>query len=110
MLDVSGLRWASQQNVVAAGLGRRPGVLQVEAGWLGTDTVIAEVRPGGKVADLQTTSRTVAAQIGPPTDRSPIRSRPAQPMAPAGEHVASESVGGDRLAVRSGGWWPWWVA
>jgi Cu2+-exporting ATPase len=30
VLDVSGLQWASEQNVVAARLGRRPGVLQVE--------------------------------------------------------------------------------
>ncbi len=30
ILDVSGLRWASEQNVVVAVLGRRPGVLQVE--------------------------------------------------------------------------------
>ncbi|NUW39532.1 heavy metal translocating P-type ATPase [Nonomuraea rhodomycinica] len=31
ILDVSGLQWASEQNVVAARLGRRPGVLRVEA-------------------------------------------------------------------------------
>ncbi len=30
VLDVRGLRWASEQNVVAAVLGRRPGVLDVE--------------------------------------------------------------------------------
>ncbi len=30
MLDVRGLQWASEQNVVAAWLGRRPGVLEVE--------------------------------------------------------------------------------
>ncbi|MER5626633.1 heavy metal translocating P-type ATPase [Streptosporangium sp. NPDC002544] len=30
VLDVSGLRWATEQNVVAARLGRRPGVLEVE--------------------------------------------------------------------------------
>ncbi|WP_031164361.1 heavy metal translocating P-type ATPase [Streptosporangium roseum] len=30
ILDVSGLRWASEQSVVVAVLGRRPGVLQVE--------------------------------------------------------------------------------
>ncbi|MFD8533623.1 heavy metal translocating P-type ATPase [Streptosporangium canum] len=30
ILDVRGLRWASEQNVVMAVLGRRPGVLQVE--------------------------------------------------------------------------------
>ncbi|GGQ32205.1 heavy metal translocating P-type ATPase [Streptosporangium pseudovulgare] len=30
ILDVSGLQWASEQNVVTAVLGRRPGVLQVE--------------------------------------------------------------------------------
>ena len=30
ILDVSGLRWASEQNVVAARLGRCPGVLEVE--------------------------------------------------------------------------------
>ncbi|WP_433249515.1 heavy metal translocating P-type ATPase [Streptosporangium sp. CA-135522] len=30
ILDVSGLQWASEQNVVAARLGRRPGVLEVE--------------------------------------------------------------------------------
>ncbi|RDI55211.1 heavy metal translocating P-type ATPase [Nocardia mexicana] len=31
VLDVSGPRWASQQNVVSAVLGRRPGVVSVEA-------------------------------------------------------------------------------
>ncbi|MGN6177087.1 MAG: heavy metal translocating P-type ATPase, partial [Streptosporangiaceae bacterium] len=31
VLDVRGLYWASEQNVVAAVLGRRPGVLEVEA-------------------------------------------------------------------------------
>ena len=30
VLDVSGLRWASEQNVIARRLGRRPGVLDVE--------------------------------------------------------------------------------
>ncbi|MFI9438314.1 cation transporter, partial [Streptosporangium sp. NPDC052375] len=30
VLDVSGLQWASEQNVVTARLGRRPGVLEVE--------------------------------------------------------------------------------
>ena len=30
VLDVRGLYWASEQNVVAAVLGRRPGVLEVE--------------------------------------------------------------------------------
>jgi P-type Cu2+ transporter len=30
VLDVRGLQWASEQNVVAAVLGRRPGVLEVE--------------------------------------------------------------------------------
>ncbi len=30
VLDVSGLQWASEQNVVRASLGRRPGVLHVE--------------------------------------------------------------------------------
>ncbi|WP_406731445.1 cation transporter [Streptomyces sp. NBC_01794] len=30
VLDVRGLSWASQQSTVAAVLGRRPGVLQVE--------------------------------------------------------------------------------
>ena len=31
VLDVRGLRWASEQNVVAAMLGRQAGVLDVEA-------------------------------------------------------------------------------
>ncbi|UFS97100.1 heavy metal translocating P-type ATPase [Nocardia huaxiensis] len=31
VLDVSGMRWASQQNIVTAVLGRRPGVLEVSA-------------------------------------------------------------------------------
>ncbi|MFD7843625.1 heavy metal translocating P-type ATPase [Nocardia sp. NPDC059764] len=31
VLDVSGVQWASEQNVVSAVLGRRPGVLEVEA-------------------------------------------------------------------------------
>ena len=30
VLDVGGLQWASEQNIVAARLGRRPGVLQVQ--------------------------------------------------------------------------------
>ncbi|WP_211591731.1 cation transporter [Microbispora sp. H10836] len=30
VLDVSGLHWASEQNVVASRLGRQPGVLKVE--------------------------------------------------------------------------------
>src|SRR5690349_18592258 len=30
VLDVRGLQWASEQNVIVAVLGRRPGVLEVE--------------------------------------------------------------------------------
>jgi len=41
VLDVRGLQWASEQNVVAAVLGRRPGVLQVEVNPVGqTATVV----------------------------------------------------------------------
>ncbi len=45
VLDVRGLRWASEQNVVAAVLGRRPGVLEVEVNPVGqTATVVFDSR------------------------------------------------------------------
>jgi len=45
VLDVRGLQWASEQNVVAAVLGRRPGVLDVEVNAVGqTATVVFDPR------------------------------------------------------------------
>lgn len=54
ILDVSGLRWASEQNVVAAVLGRRPGVLEVEVNPVAqTATVVFD--PGrASLRDLRT--------------------------------------------------------
>jgi Cu2+-exporting ATPase len=45
ILDVSGLQWASEQNVVAARLGRRPGVLEVEVNPV-SQTATVQFDPG----------------------------------------------------------------
>ncbi|GAA1677182.1 heavy metal translocating P-type ATPase [Nonomuraea maheshkhaliensis] len=54
ILDVSGLRWASEQNVVVAVLGRRPGVLHVEANAVAQTATVRFDPRRTSVAELRT--------------------------------------------------------
>ncbi|MEV0316292.1 heavy metal translocating P-type ATPase [Nonomuraea fuscirosea] len=54
ILDVSGLRWASEQNVVVAVLGRRPGVLHVEANPVAQTATVRFDPRRTSVAELRT--------------------------------------------------------
>ncbi|MEU6796694.1 heavy metal translocating P-type ATPase [Nonomuraea wenchangensis] len=54
ILDVSGVHWASEQNVVVAALGRRPGVIHVEANPVGQTATVSFDPRRTSVADLRT--------------------------------------------------------
>lgn len=54
ILDVSGLRWASEQNVIVAVLGRRPGVLHVEANAVAQTATVRFDPRRTSVAELRT--------------------------------------------------------
>ncbi|MEU6726539.1 heavy metal translocating P-type ATPase [Nonomuraea wenchangensis] len=53
-MDVSGLHWASEQNVVVAVLGRRPGVIHVEANPVGQTATVSFDPRRTSVAELRT--------------------------------------------------------
>ncbi|MFG1957371.1 heavy metal translocating P-type ATPase [Nonomuraea sp. NPDC049028] len=53
ILDVSGLQWASEQNAVAARLGRRPGVLDVEVNPVGQTATVVFDPSRTSLADLR---------------------------------------------------------
>ena len=53
VLDVSGVQWASEQNVVTAVLGRRPGVLQVDANPVAQTATVAFDPERTSVAELR---------------------------------------------------------
>ncbi|MED7931549.1 heavy metal translocating P-type ATPase [Nonomuraea sp. LP-02] len=54
VLDVSGPHWASEQNVVVAVLGRRPGVIHVEANPVGQTATVSFDPRRTSVAELRT--------------------------------------------------------
>ncbi|MER7366185.1 heavy metal translocating P-type ATPase [Nonomuraea wenchangensis] len=54
ILDVSGLHWASEQNVVVAVLGRRPGVIHVEANPVGQTATVSFDPRRTSIAELRT--------------------------------------------------------
>ncbi|WP_244328710.1 heavy metal translocating P-type ATPase [Streptomyces marokkonensis] len=88
MLDVRGLNWASQQSTVTAVLGRRPGVLDVEANPVAqTATVVfdpartslAELRDWVEECGLHCAGRSVPAHVCDPM----AEPHPPPPAAPA---------------------------
>ncbi len=88
VLDVRGLNWASQQSTVTAVLGRRPGVLDVEANPVAqTATVVfdpartslAELRDWVEECGLHCAGRSVPAHVCDPM----AEPHPPPPAAPA---------------------------
>jgi len=53
VLDVRGMQWASEQNVVAATLGRRPGVLEVEVNPVAQNATVTYDPASTSVAELR---------------------------------------------------------
>jgi len=54
ILDVSGLQWASEQSIVTAVLGRRPGVLQVEVNPVAQTATVVFDPARASMRDLRT--------------------------------------------------------
>ncbi|MFF5209559.1 heavy metal translocating P-type ATPase [Streptosporangium sp. NPDC000396] len=114
ILDVSGLQWASEQNVVEARLGRRPGVLEVEVNPVAqTATVVfdpartslVELRAWVIECGYHCAGQSVPSHICDPMDE------PDPPVASHGEHhrVAREPGQAD-AAVLSEHHRPGWRA
>ncbi|WP_232839710.1 heavy metal translocating P-type ATPase, partial [Nocardia aurea] len=87
VLDVSGVQWASEQNVVAAVLGRRPGVIEVEVNPVSqTATVVfdprvtsvAELRRWVEECGYHCAGQSVPAHVCDPM---------AEPDPPADDHA-----------------------
>jgi Cu2+-exporting ATPase len=82
VLDVRGLQWASQQNVLAAVMSRRPGVLEVEANPVAqtatvrydpTRTSLAELRDWVGDCGLHCAGQSVPAHICDPMATPAVR-------------------------------------
>jgi Cu2+-exporting ATPase len=102
VLDVRGLQWASEQNVVAARIGRRPGVVQVEVNPVAQSATVTYDPAVTSVAELRRwvteCGYHCAGQLVPshicdpmaepdppePTHRS---YQPPQPPTPQGDHA-----------------------
>src|SRR6266511_2094075 len=110
VLDVRGLSWASEQNAVAAVLGRRPGVLGMEVNAVAqtatvtfdpTRTTLAQLRDWVRACGYHCAGRSVPAHICdpmqmPPDHTTSATGQPASPGAPAGRdghHTAHEPPG-----------------
>src|SRR6266545_970894 len=100
VLDVRGLNWASEQNVVSAALGRRPGVLQVEVNPVAqsatvvydpTVTSLAELRRWVQECGFHCAGQSVPAHICDPL---------AEPDPPASRHAGDGGHGHVATAVR----------
>ncbi|WP_040815433.1 heavy metal translocating P-type ATPase [Nocardia concava] len=92
VLDVRGLHWASQQGVVTAVLGRRPGVVAVEANPV-AQTATVTFDPGlTSVADL----REWVRECGLHCAGQSVPNHVCDPMAePAGDHAGHAGMGHD---------------
>src|SRR5690348_9671370 len=113
VLDVRGLYWASEQNVVAAVLGRRPGVLEVEVNPVAqTATVVfdpgrtslPELRGWVTECGYHCAGQSVPAHVCDPmaSPDPPIPVGAAVPVAGPGAHPAPAAPGGHAVAqVRS---------
>ncbi len=115
VLDVRGLRWASEQNVVTARLARRPGVLQVEVNPVAqTATVVfdpgrtsvAELRRWVQECGYHCAGQSVPAHICDPMQEPHRPGQPAAvPSAPAARdrHKMAETMPSPHEAMGHGG-------
>ncbi|QYC41697.1 Copper-exporting P-type ATPase A [Nonomuraea coxensis DSM 45129] len=102
ILDVSGPHWASEQNVVVSVLGRRPGVLHVEANPVGQTATVSFDPRRTSVAELRTwvvecgyhcAGQSVPSHICDPlAEPGPSVARAAGPGPQAGEAAAPPEV------------------
>ncbi len=91
VLDVSGLQWASEQNVVTARLSRRPGVLQLEVNPVSQTATVVFDPAHTSVADLrrwvQECGYHCAGQSVPSHICDPLEEPDPPEPPPAGNHV-----------------------
>ncbi|MEV4573326.1 heavy metal translocating P-type ATPase [Nonomuraea jabiensis] len=103
VLDVSGLQWASEQNVVRAALSRRPGVIEVEVNPVGQTAIVvfdprvtslAELRRWVRECGYHCAGQSVPSHVcdplaepDPPGVAPAVREAPAEP----GEHAGPEA-------------------
>jgi len=101
VLDVRGLQFASEQNVVAAALGRRPGVLEVEVNPVAQtatvafdprQTSVAELRRWVTECGYHCAGQSVPAHVCDPM---------AEPHAPAQEAAMAPAAGHGAPSARS---------
>ncbi|MEV4111509.1 heavy metal translocating P-type ATPase [Nonomuraea sp. NPDC049695] len=90
VLDVSGLRWASEQNVVRAVLSRRPGVIEVEVNPVGqTATVVFDPRTTS-LAELRRWVQECGYHCAGQSVPSHVCDPMAEPDPPGVEHAVLE--------------------
>ncbi|MEQ4725599.1 heavy metal translocating P-type ATPase [Nonomuraea sp. B19D2] len=87
VLDVSGLQWASEQNVVRAALSRRPGVIEVEVNPVGqTATVLFDPR-ATSLAELRRWVQECGYHCAGQSVPSHVCDPMTEPDPPGGEHA-----------------------
>ncbi|MEV0234625.1 heavy metal translocating P-type ATPase [Nonomuraea sp. NPDC050786] len=90
VLDVSGLQWASEQNVVRAVLSRRPGVIEVEVNPVGqTATVVFDPR-ATSLAELRRWVRECGYHCAGQSVPSHVCDPMLEPDPPGDEHAVLE--------------------
>ncbi|MBF6180348.1 copper-translocating P-type ATPase [Nocardia otitidiscaviarum] len=92
VLDVRGLRWASQQNVVSAALGRRPGVLAVEPNPVAQTATVTFDPHRTSVAELTGWVRDCGFHCAGQSVPEHICEPTAEPMAPAAMSMAAMAI------------------
>ncbi|MFC5750671.1 heavy metal translocating P-type ATPase [Actinomadura rugatobispora] len=91
VLDVSGLNWASEQNVVTSVLGRRPGVLEVEANPVSQTATVVFDPARTSLAELRRWVTECGYHCAGQSVPSHICDPMAEPDPPAAEAVEARS-------------------
>ncbi|MGW5162297.1 heavy metal translocating P-type ATPase [Nonomuraea wenchangensis] len=99
VLDVSGLHWASEQNVVVAVLGRRPGVIHVEANPVGQTATVRFDPRRTSVAELRTWVIDCGYHCAGQSVPSHICDPMAEPGPPAARAAGHEQHAGMSMAA-----------
>ncbi|HKS43687.1 MAG TPA: heavy metal translocating P-type ATPase [Amycolatopsis sp.] len=103
VLDVRGMRWASEQNRITAVLGRRPGVLQVEGNPVAqTATVVFDPRVTS-VAQLRDWVRECGFHCAGRSVPHHVCDPMAEPDPPAAAHAATDELRSPHEAMGHGG-------
>src|SRR3954470_5974198 len=86
VLEVVGVHWASEKATVERVLGRRPGVLSVEANPVGQTATVTYDSARNSVVDLAAGARGCGYHCAGQSVPQPVSAPAAEPHGPAGHH------------------------